>query len=618
MKKFYFLVLATSLLNCSNVFGQHTPDKVVPGSKGQLPTITALPQGDGTILPVFYLDKVWSTLDYWSNSPHYTTYIDCKFTSADQLGGEGYYLEMLVNGAWVNRLDNNDKPYKIDKYNYEFDIYFDPEVSAYRLKMIGGPKDGLYSNVVEADHPSVPTSFGSGYSGGGAWNNFVGYTETAPKIYTPKAYGEEVKNYHQYLHYNWYRRNPNTYELTQIKNAHDSVYTFTIEDAGYDIISEIRGDGLHLDAQVRKITESIAMPINCSPEYLNVDGIIINSEYILPTQALKIGYTDYVDNLEVWKNIPISSIVEKTPGQYAIKADMTNGYYELKIDIAGIRPYYTYTNHWGDEVDVMMREAMGGMMEDYTTFVVSHNGSNVATTVDLMHINIDGEAVVDTTITSDVKETVVTTYTGQYIIRAHATDNTLTTYYPSAARWEDAVAISIPCRNPDTWNDSLFVLTLLDKPAPMTGQGVIEGKLNKERNAGPLRAMNQGANEFEEINVLLYNDKGILVATTTITEAGTYRFENVPYGLYTIVIDAVGYTTEASPTVTVSSSNPTVSNVDYTITSNGTIVSDNTTGIFHITTEQSVTIFDLQGRRIDRNAATQGLYIHNGRKFICQ
>lgn len=613
MKKLYTLMLL-SIFGIPSVFGQHKPTTVEPGCKGQLPTVVAPAKGDGSFLPILYMQRIYTYYFTYGGDNIYEPSIDCYFTEAKEFGGEYYELEFLKKDNWVNTYYEGDDVTKLTGYN--FGVRMHSDVTAYRLKLVGGPKDGMYSNVIEARFPSVMTSGDMGESQPSC-NNRVGFEEDAPYIRNVKVNGKVFADFEQYLRYNWYRRNPNTYEMTPIEGAHSKNYTFTLEDVGYDVVGEICGDREHIDFSMRKEIKNICIPLFCSTEYARQDGVILNTDYILPDpNVLSLGNYDYSDGTQQWKEYEIKSVTERKPGQYVIKADTEDFYF---ISAKGyVTPYFGYEMNFGEETEIMVREAMVNLYEDYGTIVVKHNDNLASATIDVMHYNIDGEIVVDTTFTSGEKEHVINAIPGQYFIRAHATDNTVATYYPSATRWDDAVALDLPCRNESTdWRDSLFVLTLLDKPATMEGEGVIEGKLIKLQSAGnaPKRIMSYAAAESMDLNVLLYDKAGKLIATTTVAADGVYRFDHVPFGSYVVVADVAGYSVVEPANVTLTAEQPTVTNVDYSMTDDGKIVNANATGIQYISTSISdIPAYDLMGRRI--SGKTQGILIINGRKAI--
>ncbi len=613
MIKLYTTMLLFCILSISPVFGQHTPNPVEPGSKGMLPTVVPPAQGDSTILPILHMQRIYTYI-FRLNGNNYEPTIDCYFTEAKNLGGEYYELEFLKDNKWVNKYYDYDDVIKLNSYNFSVRMHSD--VTAYRLKLIGGPKDGRYSNVVEARCPSIMTSGSMGYSDPSN-NNRIGFEEDAPYIRDVKVNDVAVSNFEQYIRYNWYRRNPNTYELTPIEGAHSKTYTFTIEDVGYDVVGEICGDREHIDFSMRKEVKNICIPLFCSTEYARQDGVILNTDYILPDPSiLTLGNYDYSDGTQRWYEYEIKSITERKPGQYVIKADTEDFYFIMSKGV--VTPYYGFSMQFGDEVEMMLREAMVQLDKDYGNIVVKRNDSLAVATIDLMHLNIDGEIVVDTTFVSGAKEHVVNVTPGKYFIRAHATDNTAATYYPSATRWDDAEEITLPCRNESTnWYDKLYELQLKDKPAPMTGEGVIEGKLTKEQvaNASSRRAIAKASESDMDINVLLYDNKGNLAATTTVSADGSYRFEKVPFGTYSVVADVAGYSVDSPTSVTLSASHPTVTNVDYSMTTDGKIVATSVNGITYITTvADDIPTYDLTGRRINANA--KGIYIRGGKKVI--
>lgn len=610
MKNFTSLFIAAIISLMSNVplFGQHTPTPVVPGSKGVLPSVPSVSAGDGSVLPLLSLRRIYTYVFNFGGT-YYTPMIECEFPPASTLGGDYYVVEMLKGREWVDRLYQNDEPYQNTGYN--FSLKMDPVVRAYRLKVVGGPKDGMYSNIIPCQYPRVMTSFGSGYTTP-SYNNRIGYTEDAPYIREVKVGGEAVDDFKPYVRYRWYRRNPNTFELTQIEGATEEKYTYTLEDVGYDIVAEICGDGDHLDFCVRKEVKNISIPLICSLEYSHTDGAILNTDYILPhAEDLYIGWNTYENGKEKWVDYECST-QELKPGQYMIRKDPKVMDYIIRAK-GGVIPFFTLSVPWYDEP--MYREVEVQLGYRPSGYLNVQNGSQETPVVDVMHINLDGEVVVDTTIVCEENMAEIKVIPCKYYVRTHATAHTLATYHPSAMRWEDAEPVSVPMFNMATGKDSLFVLTNLDKPVPLTGQGVIEGRVSRVQAApAPRRVLRADGMEVQAVTVLLLDDKGGLVATTTPSDNGIYRFENVPFGTYAVVVDALGYSAEASSPVCVSTEQPIVSNVNYSLTDDGRVV---TTGVTSLRARQNAVLrYDLQGRRIHQQPKQAGLYIVNGRKVI--
>lgn len=615
MKKFYIMLAFIGLISSTPLFAQHRPDKVEPGSKGPLPSVAPVPQGDGNVLPILSMHRIYTYTISFNGHPYYTPTIECQFPKASTLGGEYYVVEMLVNGQWVDRIDNDD-PIHAENDNFSLRMY--PQVSAYRLKMAGGPKDGMYSNVVFCQYPQTMTSFGWSWSSP-SFNNRLGYEEDAPTVRDVYVNSEKIEDFEQYLRYRWYRRNPNTYEMTPIEGANEKTYTYTLEDVGYDIISEVYGDGTVLDFSFMREIKGISILLRCSYEYSHYDGVIINTDYILPDPGILYisKYGPIGDNEYGWTDCE-STVRELKPGQYAIRKPSDVTEYDI-LAKGNVLPVFTVKRPWEpEEADPMFLAVHINLMLDYSNISIKHGETPTKASIDVIHINLDGEAVVDTTILCEGEETKIEAVPGKYYVRTHATETTLATYYPSATRWEEATALDVPCRNAG-WTDSLFVLNILDKPEPLAGQGVIEGRVSKVQNVAP--APRRIARNTEEtaidIAVLLFDDKGQLVATTVLGEDGTYRFENVPYGTYSVVVDALGYATETSAAVTVSAERPVISNVNYSLTDNGHVVSDTMTGIPGISDSQNKPRrYDLQGRRLFQQPKQPGIHIVNGRKVV--
>ena len=98
---------------------------------------------------------------------------------------------------------------------------------------------------------------------------------------------------------------------------------------------------------------------------------------------------------------------------------------------------------------------------------------------------------------------------------------------------------------------------------------------------------------------------GDIIAQTETDAAGNYRFENVPYNTYELLVSIAGYTLSKPATVTVDEDTPEAY-VDYTIGDEGDITP---TSVRYVSAraEEATAAYDLEGRRLA--APAKGLSI---------
>ncbi|MDO5447285.1 MAG: carboxypeptidase regulatory-like domain-containing protein, partial [Prevotellaceae bacterium] len=278
-------------------------------------------------------------------------------------------------------------------------------------------------------------------------------------------------------------------------------------------------------------------------------------------------------NGETYEEISLPvEVTEVVPGQYKIKADISSlGEYPYVV-LKSSDPSLSFVGEYGPG---RLRNFELSIYPQACNFQVMFNGNKKEAAVDFLRPNIDGKMIVDTTFVAGEDTTIVYVNGGNYYLRARETDETIPTYYPDVANWNDAQMITVPTFTED-WYDSIFVVNLQPKPVPLTGTGVIEGKVTHEPETVSFarRWMKLSTAENENVNVLLYGADGNLTATTTVSDEGVYRFENLPFGTYSVVVDAAGYVIESNPNITISADNPTADNIDYTITNDGKVVRD--------------------------------------------
>ena len=303
-----------TLFAISTAMAQPSSNPVEPGAKGNLPAVQDVPASTENILPILQLEMVTGTYVFDT----YTQELLLKFPEATTLGGQYYILQYKSNNSWA------------DYASYDGVIHFEGDNAAptfcsheFRLKLSGGEKNGWVSNVVTVPYINSLTCFLTWLDH--SMTDFVGagimLRNCLPYVQKTNDDGEEEEFNEKspYFVYKWYRRNPNTYEMTLIQGATEFEYTPTIEDVGYEIVKVVMGDndnvafyGAHTDGIVK-------MPIEASIEYLDDNGFILNTSYVLPNGGKGLCISaepgdPYCESVP----LPEGSIKELKPGQYAV------------------------------------------------------------------------------------------------------------------------------------------------------------------------------------------------------------------------------------------------------------------------------------------------------------
>ncbi|MBQ7237932.1 MAG: carboxypeptidase regulatory-like domain-containing protein [Bacteroidales bacterium] len=611
MKQTLPLLLLATLL-ATTIQAQHRPNPVTPGCMGDLPTIANGPQDDGSAVPLLELSRVYDWPSGLGGYYSHYVYADMDFPSPSTIGADYYVPQVKSEGQWKDVV-YDDTIYTTTSYNYCPYIEFSNQ--AYRLRIVGGTYDGKFSNVIEVKYPAIPASYGCSWTDG---ENIVGTPIEAPSVGEVRVYSytdyTSIENPSQYLNYKWYRRNPYNYSLTLIEGATGDTYTPTTEDIGYSIICEVTGDGQHFDLTLRKSTpDVIFFPVYCSPDYQGVDGVILNTEYVLPDpNQLHISYEDYNDNWKL-KDVAATSIVTEAPGRYKIYADLS----ELSDNYMTIRygdsPMVGLFSKYGrDDEYVMIRETQLFLYGIEWQVTALEGEAPTQAEIEVLRYNIDGELYVSATATIDHDTAWISLPMGKCYLRTKPTTSFMQTYYPSAASWSDATMLEVP--DYENYID-VYAIQMLPAPAPLTGTGIIEGTIARNsQNANALRNRAMAASEEWDVNMLLINNEGHIIATVQVDANGHFKFENVPFGTYTVRPDAAGYTVQATP-VTVSAEHPTVTEVDYTVSNNG-IVPAGITAIETVSAPGTVApTYDLFGRRV-RAASPATLQLRHNQKIL--
>ena len=646
MKKI-FTLLAVALLTLSA--GAQAPGviPVEPGSKGPLPETTPLPGfTEENRFGALLLSSTLGSDTWYEDRGHYK--VGLQWSSPGDFDGEYYTLQYRygTSGEWMTEkdADGNEKQYDRNSLGVGFEAVRGYTMQ-FRVKMHGGPLTGYLSNEVTATVPTIFTTYGGYGSENEPWYNVVGQRLGGYYNLIVRAWDQKLEKYVEYYKdsnvykYAWFRVNPTTRDETRIEGADEDAYTPTMEDVGYWLYCEISGDKEHCDFVYRYLPcagePMVCVPVKASPAYYGPDGFVLNTDYILPTpgQDLYTLWYEYDEDTQTsteMRGAVGPRISVRKLGQYAVRMtedeylynmvelspELSAQGYLLTFAYAHGDGYYDENGNW---VDVPWYRECQHMPDRYAAPLAVKpvaSGRPLPTVVDLIGEDIDGNLVVKQSATWEnypedeaIDFGMVSNLTGVYV-KARATASTLDTYYPSALLWTDATLVK-PAYD-EEWNGTTVTIDVQWTPAPLTGTGVIEGVVSN--GAANVKAFEAGEAAGEGYSVFLRQKGGDIVAQTTTDSGGEYRFENVPFGTYEVLVNIDGCVQEQPTEVTLTADNPTATNVNYSV--DGTEIL--ATGIQRIGDNTSATGAGwilLDGRRMER-PVQQGIYIRNGRKMV--
>lgn len=203
--------------------------------------------------------------------------IRLQFIPPSFFGGTKYILQV-----W----DDSSKEW-LDLENYTTE---DPEQDNFALSSFGnhrirlyledGPFAGYTSNAVETSTTAVNTAF-DGWSMGGH-SSFVG--ETITVSFTARTLEGWNSVDTKYLSYQWYRLDPETFELTKIKGATSLQYTLTTADIGSHVMVQATGDELNIGGYYQLVvTAPVVEPNKAFISDLDETGFILNLHKKVPS-----------------------------------------------------------------------------------------------------------------------------------------------------------------------------------------------------------------------------------------------------------------------------------------------------------------------------------------------
>ena len=525
---------------------------VEPGTKGNLPAVQDIPAATEDILPILHLEMV--TGHYVSNA--FTQELSLRFPAAQTLGGQYYILQYKSGNSWV------------DYASYDGVVKFEGDnagpthiAKEYRLKLNGGNR---VSNVITVPYVNTLKCFltwldynMSFFVGTGIMlRNCKAYVER----HTDEGKKEEYDENCEYYKYQWYRRNPNTYEMTLIEGATEFEYTPTMEDVGYEIVKAVMGDNENVAFYGAYTDGIVKMPIEASIEYLDRNGFVLNTSYVLPDGGKGLCLSaepgdPYCESVP----LPEGSVKELKPGQYAvsINVEQYEGY-EVRYEDDRYRVAFLYEMpDWGDDgkMKTTYREAQL-MPERYEAQLMVKSFFNddvISGIVDVIGKNWEGKLeVIASMTTEELRADCFHLSAGeQYYVKLRQTDNTLETYYPNALTWEDAKPIEPKMYDgSDEWH--VTVASIEAQPAfkPLDGDATIKGKINLSGSSARTKVRKaEGEEGDESVSYTVYlKDKSdnTFIAMTKTDAEGNYQFDNVPIGSYQVIPNVEGYKNNVS------------------------------------------------------------------------
>lgn len=644
MKKKIASILLLMLLSTGFASAQPQAIKVEPGENGALPTLpTIAPLEEGRFAGL-WLDRIGMTL---YSSDFFDRYVTLDIPLPTDFEATTFGLEYrphVETADWTRRqtLDNGGL------ISIDLDELPDFAGFDFRLVIDDGPQKGAISNEVSFEKPgNVATNFG--WWEGEEMVKVVGSTIGTTFDLDAHVFRYYSNSWHEdavytkadgYYRFKWYRMNPNTHELTLIQGADGGEYTTTIDDCGFELVMDVIGDDEHCSFFFRYNFGEIVLPIQASLAYIGSDGFVLNTDYVVPSGCFTYNneFMAYGDENTVYvTDEPVTSdiVSERKPGQYVFRLPMEE--YEgvvYDVNLPGCMLTAVYLAEWNDPPTLWYRELqlMSGRYMGPLSVKPTFGGQPTETTIEVYARNIDDEWQLFATAQAGTDSEEPTfwelpTLGGGCLVKALSTNGTLDTYYPNALLWTEAAPV-IP-GNDEEWNPISIAIELQPTLPALTGTGVIEGTVTVN---APASARRQAPADASGLTVLLRQKGGDIVATTETSATGGYRFDNVPFGAYEVLLNVDGCTMQQTTEVTISDDNASASGIDYTV-EGGAIVSTNagqTTGIMNsresITNNRyAETVYDLQGRLLSRgkvrganvsNRLQPGLYIIGSRKAV--
>ena len=606
----HILFIIALLLTAMTANAQHEAMEILPGQDGELPVtnVSKTPTTpDGTFSGLwmsslyYHHHSAFVVNGNWMNEDAYEADLYFPNPNCELLQGDYYTLQYYTKGAWHTVVDDNGNPKQLSLGTTQV-IKQDMQ---FRLELHGGPKDGWHSNTLVVNYPAVNYSVMT--RGGWSEPNFidVGVEQSGCfvdmerqnlGVYDPdrdrnhiiyttyETFSSSSSNYRR----QWYRQNPYTFERTAIEGATTDRYVPTVDDLGMELVDVVRGDDSAISFYYEHNHGRVQIPILCYPDYMGNDGFVLNTNYKLPNGGKDLIAIDWSSSESQY--FPQDKIVERKPGQYVFATPCSDesGYMMAYEDEYGNSDYH---------MALAMKMEDGSLWYHLATVFFSEKmpinaKPSVAVPVDVICQNTSGDWVVAGTIEPGAEESLSLSL-GRYYMKTRQTASTLATYYPSTLLWGEAETVKPGVSYDADWNElpNTYAINVVAQPAPLAGQGTIEGTVSMAQSARMNRASGGS------YTVYLKQKDGGIVAITETDAGGAYRFTQVPYGSYVVLVNIDGCIQEQATEVVLTAEKSTVSGVNYTV--EGTVIkSTGSTGIISIISpDTESSIFSLDGRK---------------------
>ncbi|MBO4907247.1 MAG: hypothetical protein J5486_09520 [Bacteroidaceae bacterium] len=572
----HFLLSIMMLLCVVGINAQHTPQSVIPGSKGALPQLPEqTPSREGEIC-ILALDAVYYDFNY-----AYSNEAWLAFPTPDEIGADSYTLQYRKHGsdAWFSYSTISANGTMIDAKVSDFETDF-------RLVVHGGDKDNQVSNIVTARIGSGPNTSFRGWSEAEQMYKMMGVAVGSTFQFSVTTYVDGTAvDYDEnsgVFTYQWYRQNAYNGDLTLIEGATERTYSPVLADCGYNLMFEVKGDGQHCNFTLYHNFGMVYMPVRASIDYIGPDGFVLNTDYeITNAAALFTMYDNYNGTMDEAGAVPDGVISERKPGQYVFRmpVDTYNGC-EFDLVQEGYKLTFVYMMSWLEEPEPWYREAQ--VMADRYWAPLSvkafyQNRPMPVAAINLYGYDIDGnirfvKGGVQTGTTTTDGVTVDVDWeniagnlysNNRYFVKTIVPgDDFASTYYPSSLLWEDAQPV-VPGYDEDY--NIVSVAVNMVQLTRSEGSGVIAGQVDKSQVNKIRRQVNDDVIAAETYSVILKAKNGDFVAQTETDADGKYRFENIAFDTYQVLVSIAGCTLTQPVEVTVDETTPAVEDVNYTV-----------------------------------------------------
>lgn len=444
------------------------PAEVNPGEKGQLPEIAAVAPARTGELAILELSYVGYS-SFIING-YVSVEASLSFPMVELVGCDYYTVEYKspASTTWSVLTNGGEPAHYSDRT-----VGVSPVISGmtdYRLVLHGGEHDGYVSNTVTAQRPTMYSRYRGWSESPTIEHTMVGHPIGEELSFNADTYNEgnitEYSDYDGYFTYQWYRRNPNNYDMEAIPGATSKNYTPTIEDAGYQLVIEVGGDKVHCDFTLRyPLNGVVCVPVQASVGYIGNDGFVLNTDYVIPEpQKMFVRTATWAEDAPEFNP---ACITERKPGQYEFRLPSKDYDYAI-FDMAN--PAYFLTFHydmmgWYREVQMMSDRYKGplGVKAEFA-------GAPVQTMIDVLSKNIDDEwVVVASKSMADAVDGVLNFTDDNYMdmlfqvpcyVKARATASTAETFYPNALSMSGAQTV-VPGYD-EEWNPMVVNIDVQD------------------------------------------------------------------------------------------------------------------------------------------------------------